>query len=103
MNSYHKAMLNTMRSDPVYAVVIHCSEVESWFDYIDSKGRLTSKQRTLGGGLCPQTLDLEDFCLTKPAAIRIALEDGWAYDSEGKWLCPDCKKKKAEVHDGSND
>ena len=87
MNSYHKAMLNTERSAPVYHVSIPChgevpGPLEAW------KG-------------CHGPLDREDYLLTKPAAIRRAIEDGWTYDAEGKWLCPQCKKRKdAECHHG---
>jgi len=83
MNSYHKAMLNTMRGDPVYGVLIECSEA--------------FRMNALGTPLeCHQSLCVEDFLLTKPAAIRIALEKGWTYDAEGKWLCPLCKKRQEE-------
>ncbi len=81
MNSYHKAMLNTMRGDPVYLVSIPCS------------GELSLGPSWEG---CHGPLDQENFLLTKPEAIRIALEDGWTYDSEGKWMCPSCKKRKEE-------
>ena len=76
-------MLNTMRGDPVYLVTIPCSEA---FRMV----ALAAPRE------CHHNLELENFLLTKPEAIRIALEDGWTYDAEGKWLCLSCKKRKEE-------
>jgi len=65
MSSYTTALKSLVKSDPFYEVHIYCS-------------------------ICKYGDSDQEQCLSKSQAFKGFIDQGWSYDDEGKWCCPDC-------------
>jgi len=70
--SYPKALKNLGVACNV-SIYIDCKDWGEWRD-------------SCWGSCCV----LEEFDATKLDGYRAARKEGWTYDSEGNWSCPDC-------------
>ena len=75
MNAWHKALQNVLRI-PMAEVHISCSGR-------NGKGRECYRSH--------EELDALNNP-TKLEAIKNAKAEGWTYDKDGNWICPECTK-----------
>ncbi len=86
MSAFHKALENVERV-PLFEVLIHCSGTGTW-------GATASQERFREDGCCTISHHERDLLArpTKFDAVKNAKENGWTWDEDGNWLCPECSK-----------
>tara|TARA_R100000008_G_scaffold33659_1_gene19034 strand:+ start:881 stop:1123 length:243 start_codon:yes stop_codon:yes gene_type:complete len=76
-NAWHKALKNVEEYAPMIYLSVVCSQLKACL-------ALQCEPAEYGEG---------DLDLRKLDFVKRAKADGWTYDKNGNWLCPDCSKE----------